>query len=180
MPGGCCQIHNRAARTLCRWIRNVDKRLPGKGNSISHGARPVHQIMSMMKWLRTSKLSITKSLSVQVDQPGVRVESGAAGDPGYLTLHPAPYTLHSAPHTLHPAPCTLYPAPCTKKNHAKSVTLVPADIQEKLLRSYVKWFRARLVFKADRLVYHSTVCWRVLKRRREENTSRHQGLPVPT
>ena len=36
----------------------VDVRLPGKGNSNSHGARPVHQIISMIKWIRTSRLSI--------------------------------------------------------------------------------------------------------------------------
>ena len=41
--------------------RKVDIRLPGKGNSNSHGARPVHLIISMMKWIRTSRLSI-KSL----------------------------------------------------------------------------------------------------------------------
>ena len=41
----------------------VDIRLPGKGNSNSHGARPVHQIISMIKWIRTSRLSINKSLS---------------------------------------------------------------------------------------------------------------------
>ena len=29
--------------------REVDVRLPGKGNSNSHGARPVHQIISVIK-----------------------------------------------------------------------------------------------------------------------------------
>ena len=37
--------------------RKVDVRLPGKGNSNSYGARPVHQIISMIKWIRTSRLS---------------------------------------------------------------------------------------------------------------------------
>ena len=32
----------------------VDVRLPGKGNSNSHGARPVHQTISMIKWIRTN------------------------------------------------------------------------------------------------------------------------------
>ena len=32
----------------------------GNGNSNSHGARPVHQIISMMKWIRTSRLSKTE------------------------------------------------------------------------------------------------------------------------
>jgi len=38
-------------------------RLPGKGNSDSHGAKPVHEIISMMKWIRTSGFSIKKSLT---------------------------------------------------------------------------------------------------------------------
>ena len=33
--------------------RKVDIRLPGKGNSNSHGARPVHLIITMIKWIRT-------------------------------------------------------------------------------------------------------------------------------
>ena len=46
------------------WHRKVDVRLPGKGNSKSHGARPVHLIITMIKWIRTSRLSIKKSLSL--------------------------------------------------------------------------------------------------------------------
>ena len=45
-----------AARTV---PGKVDVRLPGKGNSNTHGARPVHLIISMIKWIRTSRLSIT-------------------------------------------------------------------------------------------------------------------------
>ena len=41
----------------------VDVRLPGKGNSNSHGARPVHQTIAVMKWIRTSRFSIKNSLS---------------------------------------------------------------------------------------------------------------------
>ena len=33
-----------------------------KGNSNPRGARPVHRIISMIKWIRTSWLSIKKSL----------------------------------------------------------------------------------------------------------------------
>ena len=44
----------------------VDVRLPGKGNSNTHNARPVHLIITMIKWIRTSKWSMKKSLSVQV------------------------------------------------------------------------------------------------------------------
>ena len=38
-------------------------RLVRKGNSNSHCARPVHLSISMMKWIRTTRLSIKKSLS---------------------------------------------------------------------------------------------------------------------
>ena len=41
----------------------VDVRLLGKGNSHSHGARPVHLIVTIIKWIRTSRLSIKNSLS---------------------------------------------------------------------------------------------------------------------
>ena len=44
--------------------QKVDIRLPGKENSNSHGARPVHQIISMVEWIRTSRLSTEKSLSL--------------------------------------------------------------------------------------------------------------------
>jgi len=39
-------------------------RLPGKGNSNPHGARPVLQIATMIQWIRTSRLSIKNSLSL--------------------------------------------------------------------------------------------------------------------
>ena len=35
-------------------------RLRGKGNSSAHGARPVHQIILMTKWIRTSRLSMNQ------------------------------------------------------------------------------------------------------------------------
>jgi len=40
--------------------RKVDVRLPGKGND----ARPVHLIITMILWIRTSRLSIKNSLSL--------------------------------------------------------------------------------------------------------------------
>ena len=46
--------------------RKVDVRLPGKGNSIFQAARPVHQIISKIKWIRTSRLSMKNSRFVQV------------------------------------------------------------------------------------------------------------------
>jgi len=45
------------------WPRKVDVRLPGKGDSNSHGARPVHLIITVLKWIQTSRLSIKISLS---------------------------------------------------------------------------------------------------------------------
>jgi len=50
----------RQMRTL---PRKVDIRLPGKGNSNSHRARPVLLIITMIKWIQTSRLSLMNSLS---------------------------------------------------------------------------------------------------------------------
>ena len=47
----------------------VDVRLPRKRNSNSHGARPVLQSISTIKWIRTSSLSINKSLSQRSAAP---------------------------------------------------------------------------------------------------------------
>ena len=44
--------------------RKVDVRLPGKWNSNSHGSRPVHLIIRIIKWTRTSRLSIKNSLYI--------------------------------------------------------------------------------------------------------------------
>ena len=44
--------------------RKVDARLPEKRHSNSHCARPVHQIISMIKWIPTSRLSIQKRRSL--------------------------------------------------------------------------------------------------------------------
>ena len=46
-------------------VRKVDVRLPGKGNSNSHVARPVHQIIAIIRWFWTSRLSIKDSLSLR-------------------------------------------------------------------------------------------------------------------
>jgi hypothetical protein len=42
--------------------RQVDVRLPGKGNSNTHGAEPVHPIITMIKWFRASRLSIKNTI----------------------------------------------------------------------------------------------------------------------
>ena len=49
-------------RAVLFGTRKVDVRLPGKVNSGSHDARPVHLITTMVKWIRTSRLSIKNSL----------------------------------------------------------------------------------------------------------------------
>ena len=59
----------------------VNIRLAGKGNSNSHGARPVHQIISMKKWIRTSRLWMQKSLS-----PVHQQETRARSNPLFSTL----------------------------------------------------------------------------------------------
>jgi len=53
--------------------REVDVRLPGKGNSKSHGARPVHLIITMINWIRTGGLTIKKSLSLAGMTHGLRM-----------------------------------------------------------------------------------------------------------
>ena len=55
-PGSGIQISGTSSR-------KADIRLPGKGNSNSHGATPSAQIIAMMKWIRTSRSSIKNSLS---------------------------------------------------------------------------------------------------------------------
>ena len=71
------------SRTELEGIRShekVDERLPGKYNSNSHGARPVHLTITMMKWIRTSRLPIKNSLSVRSQLQNV----------GDATLNPTP------------------------------------------------------------------------------------------
>ena len=46
--------------------RKVDVRLPEKGNSSSQGARPVHLIITVMRRIRTSRLSIKNSRRGQI------------------------------------------------------------------------------------------------------------------
>jgi hypothetical protein len=51
-------------RKTCRpSFRKVDVRLPEKENSNSHGARPIHLIITMIQWIRTSRLSMKDSHS---------------------------------------------------------------------------------------------------------------------
>ena len=48
--------------------RKVDMMLPGKESSNSNGARPVHQIISMIERIRASRLSRERSLSLQDEE----------------------------------------------------------------------------------------------------------------
>ena len=66
LPRGQIGVRVRFATKLIRYpseSRKVDVRLPGEGNSNTHGARPIHLIITMIKLIRTSRLSITNSLS---------------------------------------------------------------------------------------------------------------------
>ena len=42
---------------------------------------------------------------------------------------------------------------------------------------FVKWFRGGLVFKAHRLVYHSTLGWRVIKKKKKVEVLRDGREP---
>jgi hypothetical protein len=62
----CEEAHQpRCASSFAPPARKVNVRLPGKGDSNSHDARSAHQIISMMKWTRTSRLPIKNSLSLR-------------------------------------------------------------------------------------------------------------------
>ena len=101
----------------------VDIRLPGKANLKIHGARPVHQIIPMMKWIRTSRLSIKESRSLgqvaslegaaaegaaeaaamKQQADGTNQEYEAAIDE--LEYTPAPFCIQGyLAHTKHPSP----------------------------------------------------------------------------
>ena len=109
----------------------------GRGNSKSHGARPVHQIITMAKWIQTSRLSIKNSLSLlrrmlskhvpgmkNTDTPDVfkdhedyfarpKESRQVRLKMAVYTLHPNLYTPHPIPYTLKPTPSTLNPQPST-------------------------------------------------------------------
>jgi len=50
----------------------VDVRLPEKRNSNSHGAKPVNQIISTIKWMQTRRLSMKNSIPLGVPRRGRR------------------------------------------------------------------------------------------------------------
>ena len=64
-----------------------ERELPGKGSSNSHGAKPVDLIITMIKWIRTSRLSIKNSLFLQgggAELPPAGEVGITAGVQGYL------------------------------------------------------------------------------------------------
>jgi len=69
-------------------FRKVDVRLPGKGNSNSHGARPVHLIITMIQWIRTSRLSIKNFLCVQAPRGAVPTLVAPLSGPVFAVLTP--------------------------------------------------------------------------------------------
>ena len=78
--------------------RQVDVKLTGKGNPNSHGARPVHLIITMIRWIRTGRLSIQNSLSSQAGgvgqdrQSAEQSESRSRESLGIKPLNPDPQT----------------------------------------------------------------------------------------
>jgi hypothetical protein len=68
--------------------------LPGQGNSNSHGARPVHLIITMIKWIRTTRLSINSSLSLNAGEFEAGFdEARGPGSRKLAALIPNPYSL---------------------------------------------------------------------------------------
>jgi hypothetical protein len=66
-PASACPIRIRTV--TCPSVsllprQKLDARLPGKGNSNSHGARPFRLIITMIKWIRTSRSSKKKCLAL--------------------------------------------------------------------------------------------------------------------
>ena len=97
-PGGSCRFpqRNRVLGALdvrkCGLVvagmvpgRKVDMRLHGKGDSDFHGARLVHQIMSMIRWIRTRRFSIKKSLACARQGTHLATNSAPARCPARLT-----------------------------------------------------------------------------------------------
>ena len=119
--------------TRCTWCRKVEIRLPGKGNSNSLGARPVHQIISMIKWIRTIRLSIKNSLS-----PPVRS--------AWITEY------------------TMYLVHLGFRVYGLAFRVYGLGLRGLVTCS--SRFRGGLVFNFHRLLYHSTLGLRVIKRER--------------
>ena len=75
--------------------RKVDVRLPGRGDLNSHGARPVHLIITMIQWTRTSRLSKKKSLSKALSSEDSRTFEKSEIGPGDRKVWPGASNLIS-------------------------------------------------------------------------------------
>ena len=85
-------VSNKCQKGMFRALtRKVDVRLPRKRNSNSYGARPVHLIITMFKWIRTNRLSIANSLSFEPS--GVMYWTRFSGDAAPCRMTGA--TLHT-------------------------------------------------------------------------------------
>jgi len=98
------------------------------------------------------------------------------------TLHPPAFTLHPPPSCLHPPPSTLHPPPSTGERvevGGTSRVCGRTTSPGKLLR-----FRSGLVFRAHRLLYHSTLGLREIKKQKRSCSNSglehfRSSLPAP-
>jgi len=58
--------------------RKVDVRLPGKGDSTPHDARPVHLIITMIKWIRTFQSQMVFSKGKSGTMPSMALRAKAS------------------------------------------------------------------------------------------------------
>ena len=89
---------HQCLRRACR-TRKLDMRLSGKGNSSSHGARPVQPIISIITWIRTSGFLIKIYLSLQ-DAQSPRSDGARRRVDAWQALPPPPsppFPLSSSP-----------------------------------------------------------------------------------
>jgi len=71
--------------------KDQNKEIPQRQeNAKSHGARPVHLIITMIKWIQTSGLSIKNSLSTAAARRRCRILSAAAGSVGSCSASHSP------------------------------------------------------------------------------------------
>jgi len=148
--------------------RKADVRLPGKGNSNSHGARPVHLIITMIKWTRTSRLSIKNSLSIE--RHATFSFEWAAGQLKRLGKTGLKSSIGLLPRN-HAKVCKLsrhFPGyPGKGRDFVLRSVLSGTSSLGTYLDRNVKRFRGGLVFKAHRLVYHSTLGLRVIIKKKK-------------
>ena len=106
---------------------SVDARPGIKRNLNSHGARPVHLIIAMIKWIRTSRLSLKNSFSQSARRKRERKKSTSAqhrASARFPSLSSPATSLAAATicKTAPPQPCTSTPTPCflQPSHHAHS------------------------------------------------------------